>query len=235
VRLFSNILKGSEFVNAFQFSDTLLEQLPAALKNYFIVKKVEKYLSNKALYDADMLDRFKEIVNTMLYTKFSSEFEIFKKSPGDFLDILSDEVVQFAEEEMNVEQLRQSIIRFLEISLNKLVWSSEEEEKTWQSVKNISRQLATLMDTNVLVDINDLDDLFWTLIYRYCYFLELSGGNLSVEFYEKVKNDIAGQELLFLELEEEDNFFESKTSYLTRSLLQAEAKSRAYRKGIVVS
>jgi len=119
--------------------------------------------------------------------------------------------------------------------LSKLVWSPEDGEKTWNSVKDISYQLATLVDNNILVDINDLDDLFWTLTYRYCYFLEIAGSDLPLEFFEKVKNDITAQELLFLELEEEDNLFESKASYLTRSLFQAEVKSRAYKKGIVLS
>ena len=234
VKLFSNILKGSEYVNAYAFS-TLLEQLPNTLKDYFIVRKAENYLGNKTLYDVDMLDRFKEVVNAMLYTKFTSEFEVFKKEPGEFLDNLSGEIMQIAEEEMSIEQLRQSIIRFLEIGLSKLVWSPEDEGKTWKSVKTVSHQLATLVDNNILVDVNDLDDLFWTLVYRYCYFLDITGSDLSIEFYEKVKSDIAGQQLLFLELEEqEDRLVESKASYLTRSLLQAEAKCRAYKKGIIV-
>ncbi len=235
VRLFSNILKGAEYVNADKFSTTLLKPLPDALKDYFITTKMETYFSNKTLYDAETLDRFKEVVNTMLYTRFSTEFEVFKRSPGEFLDILSDEITHVVEEEMSIEQLRQSFIRFLEIGLSKLVWSPEDGEKTWNSVKDISYQLATLVDNNILVDINDLDDLFWTLTYRYCYFLEIAGSDLPLEFFEKVKNDITAQELLFLELEEEDNLFESKASYLTRSLFQAEVKSRAYKKGIVLS
>ncbi len=233
VKLFSNILKGSEYVNSYAFS-TLLEQLPNTLKDYFIVKKGENCFGNKTLYDADTLDRFKKMVNIKLYTKLSSEFEVFKKEPEKFLDILSGEIMQIAEEEMSIEQLRQSIIRFLEIGLSKLVWSPEDEGKTWESVKTVSHQLATLVDNNILVDVNDLDDLFWTLVYRYCYFLDITGLNLPIEFYEKVKSDIAGQQLLFLELEEQDSLLESKTSYLTRSLLQAEVKCRAYKKGIVV-
>ena len=66
------------------------------------------------------------------------------------------------------------LVDFLEIAMAKLIWSPEEHEKIWENVKAISRQLEVLIQHNILNDANDLDDLYWTLIHRFCFFLEIA-------------------------------------------------------------
>jgi len=232
-KLFGNLLKGAEYVNPYAFS-SLLDELPHHLRTYFTAQKARAYLKNTALYDANMFDRFKETVNNMLYIKFSSEYESFKQDPEQFLTNLSNEIVGIAQEEVSIEQLRQGIIRFCEIGLGKIIWSPYDKEKTWESVKTISNQLATLIEYNILDDVNDLDDLYWTLINRYCHFLDLMGIDMPTTFYQHVKNDLSSQELLLFELEEQDaTIVEAKIQYFTRTLLEAETKCRAYQKGIL--
>ncbi len=232
-RLFGNMLKGSQYVNAYVFSD-LLGQIPELIKDNFMLYKLQPFLSYNALNDLELLDRFQQAVVNMMYTKFTSSYDQFKEDPEKFLDELSHKITQITEEEVSIEQLRQTTIRFLDTGLNKLVWSPENKEKVWESVKTISQNLSTLMEHNIIDDVNDLDDLFWTLVHRFCFFIELTSTELPVAFYEKIKKDIASQQLLLFELEEQESFIESKTDCLMRTVLTYEAKKRAHDKGIII-
>lgn len=231
-RLFGNMLKGGQYVNAYVFSD-LLGKLPELLKGNFMLYKMSAFLPYNVLNDLEILDRFQQTVTTMMYTKFTSSYDQFKQDPEKFLDELSHTITQIAEEEVSIEQLRQTIIRFLETALNKLVWSPENKEKVWESVKTIAQSMSTLMEHNIIDDINDLDDLFWTLVHRFCFFIELTSAELPITFYEKIKKDIASQQLLLFELEEQESFIESKTDCLMRTVMTCEAKKRAHDKGII--
>jgi len=127
-----------------------------------------------------------------------------------------------------MELLRQMLIRFLEVGLNKLVWSPKEADKSWESVKTMSHQLAALMEYNIINDLNDLDELYWSLLHRYRYFIELHSTDLSLSFYQQVKADIMNKNLMLLELEEQETFIESKASCLLHAVLAQEAKKRMY-------
>ena len=70
-KLFSNLLKNAEYVNAYAFSD-LIDQLPSIIEQHLTAQESRTYLNNTALYDANMFDRFKATVNNMLYVKFST-------------------------------------------------------------------------------------------------------------------------------------------------------------------
>jgi hypothetical protein len=103
-----------------------------------------------------------------------------------------------------------------------------QPEKSWTQVKHIAEQLASLLDNNIIDDTNDLDDLYWSLLTRYCYFIELTATDNAPSFYSYIKKDIAHSSLLFLELPEQDTFIESKLSYMQRTLATAEASSRMH-------
>jgi len=225
-KLFTNIVKGAQYIDNYTFT-TMLEALPGYIAPYFAVTKY------KGMYDDTVFDRFKTMIDNALYLKFSTQYDQFKKDPEDFLDALSQEIVQAAQEEINIEQLRQSFMRFLEVCMNKLIWNAFDNEKTWDSVKIISNKLAALLERNILEDVNELDDLYWSLIHRYCFFLDIIGPELSADFYENVKNDIATQQLLLLELEEQDSFIETKAHVLKRAVFTSEAKNKAYAQGIL--
>jgi hypothetical protein len=120
------------------------------------------------------------------------------------------------------------VLRFLEVGLSKLIWNPHEQEKTWESVKSISHHLATLMKYNIVDDLNDVDELFWTLIHRYRYFLELHNTTMPLSCYAKIKRDIRTQKLMLFELEEQEPFLQSKASCLMHTILAQEAKKRAH-------
>lgn len=233
-RMFGNMIKGAPCVNAYVFGD-LLAELPSDLKDYFILYKTNEIIINKTLTDLDLFDRYQETIATLLFTKFNSNYDYFKQDPEKFLNEISHQIVALAEEEVSIEQLRQSIIRFLEICLGKLVWNPEDKEKVWESVKTIANRLAGFMEHNIITSIDDLDDLYWALTHRFCYVvLDIGGNDLPLELYEKIKYDIAGQQLLLLELDEQDGFLETKAERLLRAVLVGEARRRTRDTSIVV-
>jgi hypothetical protein len=227
VKLFGNKIKGAQYINAYAFS-LMLDQLPDQLEEFFSLKRcLDPTRSTKKVY-------------TILEQTFLNKFDQFKEKPREFLDTLSHEIIESLEkdteliaEDISLEQLRQSVVRFLEACVGKLVWSPEDHEAIWDSVKKISQQLEVLIDRNILTDASDLDDLYWSLIHRFCFFVDITGSDLPLEFYEKIRNDIASQQILLLELEEQEKSIEPKISHLKRALLNGEAKKRAHDNGIV--
>jgi len=226
-KLFANLLKGAEYVNAFAF-ELLLDTFPANVQPYFASHTTSKYITNGALYDMHMFDRFKAMTGTILYSKFSTEYDAFKQNPAQFLEHISAEIVTIAQEEMNREHIRHAIVRFCEIALGKLIWDVTQPERSWANVKHLSDQLATLLEYSIIDDMNDLDDLYWTLLTRYCYFLDLTATDTEPSFYTHIKQDLATHALLLFDLPEQDSLIETKLSYMQRTLLSAEAQSRAH-------
>lgn len=231
IKLFSNLLKKSHYVNAQEFSDSL-QKLTAQLPSYFTLPASRAYISNPSLYSAIFADRFQVTVNSLLYSEFSTKFEIFRKNPTEFLYDVSTNIVNLAQEEMMQEQLRQSIIRFCDIALSKLVWDPASHEQTWEITKKIGEHLATLLEYNVLDDANDLDDLYWTLLNRYCYFMELVATDMPSSFYAAVRNDIRSNPIVLFALEEQDYIIESKLACMQRTLIEAETASYRHQAGL---
>lgn len=229
-KLFSNIIKGAHYINAYTLSNTL-EQLVLQLEPYF-GNRID--LKSNLMSNVSDFDQFKATVYNTLYVKFSTEYESFKRSPESFLDTLSQDIFIISKQKTDIDTLRATMIRFLELTLGKLIWSPENQEGTWDSVKTIAKNLTLLFDNNILEDLNDLDDLYWSLIHRYCFFLDITGSMMRVSFYQHVKNDIATNQLLLLTLAEQDDFIEPKSRFLHKALVQAEVKARALEKGIIL-
>ena len=219
-RLFSNKLKSSSYVNAYALS-TVLDELPTLLGDYFVKEETKKNTTALQVH-----------VNEMLYSRFLSQFKSFKDNPVEFLDALSrDIVVTIDQHEVNQptdpmtpEELRKVTLMFLEVGLNRLIWNPADVDATWRSVKHIAQDLGALYDHNIIVDQEDLNDLFRTLLERYCLFIDLVGSDLPLEFFERVKKDIETESLVLLDLEEEEDI-ESKSERLLRSITHAQQKA----------
>lgn len=226
MRLFTNKLKASTYVNAYAFSD-MLEQLPLLLEGYFTIDI------------SRAIDSLHKKINNVLYESFLSKFSSFKKEPDAFFNNISQEIIHIINQNdqiidnVNAQELRHSLIRFLDLGLNRLVWSPDDQEKTWEIAKTISQQLVRLHEHTIINDTDDLNDLFITLLERYCFFLDLTSTDLSLETYKKIKDDIVSQSLLLFELEEQEQFVEKKSQRFMRAVLETEAKHRAHEHGII--
>lgn len=231
--LFANKFKGTEYLAAYQF-ETFVADLPDCMQSSINIEKVQQYLRNP--YNNETLfNRFTSITHNILYQQFSTKYDQFKANPDQFLLSIAEEITDIARAEAEVELLRHTVVRFLEICLSKLVWSPHDDIKTWESVKRIANQMAFLVERNIITDINHLDDLYWSLLYRYCYFLDIAGPLLSNSFFQAIKDDIATHQLLFLELEEQDPFMGSKLKHLQQTIMHTQARALIQKQGMTAN
>lgn len=214
IRLFSNKIKASSYINAYAFSDMLAE-LPSLLERHFMVKS------------ENTLNSLKDIIYEMQYASFKDQFPEFKANPESFLSKLSAEIEDAAE-------LRKLMSVFLEVCLNKLIWSPQDQMATWQSAKTIADQLAILYNRTIITDIEDLNSLCITLLERYCLFLDIAGTHIDISTYEQIKDDMNCCRTPLLDLEEQESALETKAQRLMRCLIELEAKARAREKGMVL-
>lgn len=231
LRLFYNKIKSCELVD-----DTVLIQILKPLPN-LIHRHFEK---NKEKLSLQILKRNIEKTITFRFTNHIKEFE---EKPNSFISKLSEEVIKVAKEEVNhlqqnknknymKERFRNLIIRFLEITISKLIWDTQSYHSIWQSVLEISDSIMALADYKALDHIDDLDDLLWSLTHRFNYFLKITGPLLPPSFYEEVEDDIANGAAYFLEMEELDEGITTKKEILLRTLIQAKTKSIAFQDGL---
>ena len=228
LRLFYNKIKDSELID-----DTvalqILNPLPVLVEKYFIEKPKE----------TNSLKFLKKSIEKTILFKFTDHLTEFQQEPNLFISKLSKDISKIAQKEIDhalkekeqnemKERLRNLIIRFLEITFNKLIWDTQSHEGIWESVLSIANNVIRLADYQILNHMDDLDDLLWSLTHRFCYFLNLVGSYLPIEFYEEVENDIANGTAFFLEIEEQDDDIKTKKETILESLVRAKAKAIAF-------
>ena len=229
LKLFSNKLKATPYVNAYAFTQ-LLEELPALLTEHFTTKR------------SLSLDPYKEKVNSILYSTFFSRYDNFKQDPQAFFNDLSLEIVETLQEcptylsdDISKDELRQAIVRFLDLAISKLIWNAQECENIWDNFKTIVYDLEKLMEHHIINDLDDVDDLLWTLIHRFCFFLDIVRPELPSSFYETIKNDLTSQQLALLTIEEQEPLIEPKDMYLLQIIIENLAKKQAVEQGLIIS
>lgn len=214
LRLFSNKIKASTYVNAFAFTE-LLGEFPHLLERYFIID------SDKSL------DSLKDIIYEIQYRTFATQFPDFKSNPSTFLHNLSAEIEDATE-------LRKLMMVFLEISLSKLIWSPNDQYDTWQTTKLIADQLTSLYKKTIIADLEDLNSLCISLLERYCFFLDVAGTTIEITTFEQIKEDIQSCCTPLLHLPEQEDIIETKIQRFSRCLLELEAKARAREVGLII-
>lgn len=226
-RLFGNKEKACTYINAHAFS-CLLEQLPTLLEPYFsVARPIEEF------------DTAKKKINSILYARFLDKFTDFKSNPTLFFDDLSQEIVDAmliahqGSHDVSIEELRKTVLIFLEMGLSKLIWSPHDGADTWKSVKTISEHLMKLTDVNAIADLEDLNGLFITLLERYCYFLDIASTDLPLNFYQAVQHDIANTSIPLLTHTEQEEMVETKMNRFKRALTVCQAKTRAFDHGMM--
>jgi hypothetical protein len=163
-----------------------------------------------------------------------NDYSGFKKDPDIFLEQVSDHISGIFEEELMITQLRSMLIRFLELCLSKLAWSPDNCLHVWDSTKGIAHHLHLLLDNHIIDDLDDLDDMYWSLIHRMCVFIDLFANDLPDEFYTTACADIANKKLILTTLEEQQDWLINKADFLQHHLHTNKARMLAYQNGILV-
>lgn len=229
LELFHNNVKRFDFVNAAVLSHIL----PNFTKQCSTYLKPTAQQVSPLWYDETLFDTFTASIRSTLILGFNTDFEQFKKSPDSFINQLSRQIAQQAQKEHNIALLRSNIVSFLELTIGKLIWSPHEGEKSWESVKKLSTQLAQLVEADVIDSVNSLDKLLWSLTHRFCLFIELTGSVLSDAFYQQVATDLAHKKLLLVALEEQHPSMKTKAAYITDALAKGYTAAHAHKESVI--
>lgn len=210
IKLFLQKIKGCDFVNSY----SLITAMPKLAEN------LTPYVQKK---EASFLQELQQSLKKRFSHIFSTYSSYFQKNPDAFLEALSEQIAKKTNEvqtqqHIDVEHVRKDILRFLEICMNKLVWSPHEAYDAWISINELAEQSHNFLTKKLINDADALDDIYWSLIHRFCYFIEISHDDISEEIFKQIVSDIYTQDLLLFAIEEQENLITSKKDFLLRKI-----------------
>lgn len=214
IRLSNNKLKRCHYLNPEAFSQ-LLDELPNLLERHCVPQKIFTF------------DLVQQQVNKSI-EKYVQSHAMQSLQTRDMVDTLSKDIAQAldtysAQQSTSVDELRKTIQIFCEISISKLIWAPQDGITSWAWVKKISQQLTRLHEASLMNDTDDLNDLFISLIERYCYFVELMAQDFTPEFYTALREELQRTTPAVLDFQEQEPTLETKRMRLLCTLDYAES------------
>ena len=225
LRLFTNKIKATPCMTINPII-TITEKFPDYLKPYFI--------------DAPntIFTRLKSLVKGILFKAFNNHFDFFKSEPIRFFDTLSADILaevkesELVQAELDKEQLRTMIMRFLETSLSKLIWSPIDQEEVWNSFKHLAGSFANLHEHEIIRE-DDLDDLLNSLVERFIHFLDLTGSDLSADTLAKMERELDSEIFILNRVAEQEEYLTTKRERMLDAIQATRAKVMARTQGII--
>ncbi len=204
---------------------------------YISAPAVEKFLDQTAPYlELQLAKRefslWGEIKDTLV-DRFKSQFSFLQDDPLGFFEHVSKELDEkITTNIISPERARATLVKFLNSGLDKIIWSPDDQERTWESFKKLGGSLEYLHKTRVIPDPLDVNDLYWSLVERYCYFLELVGTQLNLETCQRIKKDIAEKNISWLLTSEQEKGITTKLEKIAHAVMETEARILAKNNGI---
>lgn len=171
-------------------------------------------------------------IREVLYNALLSKFTLLKKDPETFMDKVSADIVATLDKKNNKlqQEFARKVSRLLEGALDKVIWDPREGTQCWQSCKQIADRLYDLYELGLIGDEATLNHCYWSLTYRFCYFLETVGQYLPLHTYEAIKYDIATKSSHLLGTQEQEEFIMSKATQLQNTVFGQEVLLRLEKK-----
>jgi hypothetical protein len=210
IKLFLQKTKGCDFINSYSLI-TAMPKLAEALTPYMVKK------------EATFLQELQKSLKTRFSTIFSTYFSYFQKNPDAFLEALSEQIAKKTNEvqtqqHVDVEQIRKDILRFLETCISKLIWAPQDGYEAWIAINELATQAEQFLDKKLLSDVDAFDDICWSLIHRFCYFIDIAAEDISQETFIQIINDMHNEKLILLEIEEQENIMTSKKDFILKKI-----------------
>src|SRR3990167_869054 len=220
IRLFRQKVMCSEYVCAREVALTS-ERLVALLEGFEIVEEKNSTKEHETA------------VKELCYNMFLNEFDKFKANPDSFLTDLSKEICKILDthavcsKETSAKHIQNLIIRFMETTLYKVLWSPDDGENTWEEFRILGESVSTLFERKVISREDDLNDLIKIIVERFNYFITIAGSEMPISFYEKARKDVDEDKFAWLNVEELEKDITSKKESLRRNLIQGQIKAQA--------
>ncbi len=218
MRILFNAFKSCEYIRDCSLN-SMLEALDLYATSYFEPENEDHKYRNA----------YRAIERTV-YDFVSDGGDLALSSPGTFASSLSLKVLRLSSAHLRPSQLKQwqerlgsIVLRFLEVAVGKVFWDANDYPCIWDSVMTSANGLYQL--SKILVHMDDLDDLLWSLVRRFVWFLDFSSGQIPVSFYENIEQEIQDGAAFFLELGEQDEGIVSKKSVLLDALRKAKERA----------
>lgn len=168
-------------------------------------------------------------IKKILWENFCKKFSFFKSDPSTFLETISQEVVDYITHQSSTpERIRSVFIRFLTTTIDKLAWVVDDQYNTWTVFRSIGDSINYLHQNGAIPNEQDCNELYWGLIERYCYFLELNGSMLKQETCASIKHDLLTGKVPWLTIKEQEYGVTTKAERIAQALLETEAKVLAF-------
>lgn len=210
IKLFMQKMKATPCIDA----ESFVEFMPR------FAQAIKPYLEKK---EASFLQDVQVVLKDRLTSIFSKYFSYFQKDPDGFMTDLSKQIAKqtnqhFTAQHVEVEQLKKDILRFIELCANKLVWSSKDDMHVWTVCNKLAYEAHQCLESKVLPNQDALDDVCWSVIHRFCYFLDLAGNTLSSDFYDRTLEDLKTKPLILTALAEQEDLMTTKREHLVNKL-----------------
>lgn len=206
IKMFLQKIKAVSYVEAESFAE-FVPKFTQAMKPYLEKK------------EASFLNEMQVVLKEKLSSIFTKYFSYFQKNPDSFMTSLAEQIAKqtnqsVTQQHVEIAQLKKDVLRFLEMSANKLVWSSKDDLQVWYTCNRLAHECQLCLDQKVLCNPDALDDMCWSLIHRFCYFVELSSGSLNKNFYSQVLHDLQTKPLALVAMEEQEDLMTTKKAHL---------------------
>lgn len=211
------------YINPYAFSE-LINHIPSAMAPFCNITKEKN----------DRINAIKECIGSCLVDNYTK----LKNNPDATLTELARTILKLTSiddhEDISIRELQHAYHYFLARGISNLVWSPTDQVETWKLVKVIACQLEKCTEYYML-DEEMLDDLFWVLLQRYAYFIDLCAPDLEQTFFDSVYHDLKTEKAALWMIEERAEFITTKLDYLRTVLMEAEIKSKMSTSGVHVN
>ncbi|HAU30291.1 TPA: hypothetical protein DCW54_01515 [Candidatus Dependentiae bacterium] len=219
--LFTQRLQACEWVN------------PYAL--LALMERMEEVLKTQCMRVEDQ-DTFTQ-VQTELKRALLENFDLLKEQPEEFLQKTATQIsqtVQFSNAQYVIRELQAAVTQFLLTATNKLIWHPREKGDSWRMMVAIANLLQGFFESHLIATYEDLNLLIWSLVYRFGYFIECAGSQLTPDVYKIMQNELQEKKHAWLFLREQEAEMTSKEGYLISALMRGITKAEAYTSGLSV-
>jgi hypothetical protein len=195
---------------------------------YEVCKALEMHVAplvHRAL-DLRLMD-----VEKTLYKSLLMRFRDLKTNPEAFIHDVSVDIMAVVDTS-EIARLRALCSGLIEAMLDRLIWSPEDEEEAWDSVKNIADALHNLYEVKIIVDAPMLNHCLWSLVYRFSYLIETAGEDFSLQSYQAMKRDIAqGDSIIFSFPDDREGLMNSRAQWLRAVVIAGEVRAHQVLEG----
>lgn len=207
--MFLTKLKGCVWTNAFALAD-LIESLPSYLEP----------LTHTDKFRQEFKDQLRQKV--VLFAV---------KDPTECVEILMTDFDRYHEVLNSMTDCHWEITRFLDASLDRLIWDPADDKVTWESFKRLGKALTVLADKRIIT-VDNCKEVIWSLLHTFKRFVDIAAVSMKSSWYEHVLKEIDEQK--FLHGQEVDPAMETKAAYLTKVVKLGYAQMLMTQKNLLV-